>query len=240
MSNGLVARTQVTDLVLSDERKTKAIEMIRETGLAPKARLLPGGVKGIELAGTVIPSIEGVILYFKRANIYAIKDGEERTIKCFSFDGVVPAIGVPEKQSPYCSSCGMNQFEEDEDTHKKHKACRNLRRTIVLTLYSPIPVTFTLPPTSLRNFNSFLSNLNFYNYDYDKVLTKVTTETMQKGGFDVSIAKFEKVRDLSKDELIVIAGYKEIIKATIDSVTGQILLAEEEQTPTEPVVEPGQ
>lgn len=121
--------------------------------------------------------------------------GEAQQPDCTSRDGKI-GIGDPGGD---CRTCPMNQW--GSAAVGKGKACRT-QRMIYLYQGSGLPIILTLPPTSLRNFDNFLSKriVGRGRRTYG-VVTKITLKKVtSKSNITYSEAQFSVVRDLTESE----------------------------------------
>lgn len=135
--------------------------------------------------------IVGIILYHSPANAWwkeAFGQGNASiSPDCASHDGIKPSAQYPNLQSDFCASCKHNQFGSKVDpvtgAKTRGKACRNVKRVIVLIKGDPIPLLLTVPPTSLRVIDDFMVKLRKEKRPYYSVGTKITlvTETSNTG-----------------------------------------------------------
>jgi len=111
---------------------------------------------------------------------------------CSSMDGingsqpeqVVKANGNKIKCFGHCSTCYLNQYKtaiNDSGERGKGKACKNGRRMIVLLEGSNVPHLITLPPTSIKNFDAYITKLKGKNLPAWIVWTTFKLESKQSG-----------------------------------------------------------
>lgn len=98
--------------------------------------------------------LEGVILYHHPSNAYwpeteGGEDDENAPPQCQALDGKL-GHGSP---GGLCVSCGYNKF----GTRGKGKACKNMHMVYLLRSGEFMPLQITLPPTSIKPFNEFVS-----------------------------------------------------------------------------------
>ena len=98
--------------------------------------------------------LEGVILFHHPSNAYwpETEDGEDddnAPPQCQALDGKL-GHGSP---GGLCASCGYNRF----GTRGKGKACKNMHMVYLLRSGEFMPLQISLPPTSIRPFNEFVS-----------------------------------------------------------------------------------
>jgi len=161
--------------------------------------------------GKATKEIKGVVIYFHRARGFWRDEGESMPT-CSSMDGkkgTVTETGEPQT----CSSCPYNQFGSDLKGGKG-KACKEMRRLFVLQEGDMYPSILSIPPTSLRNWDSYVSNL----VSKKKIpLAFVTTFTLEKantGSFDYSKIVPEIGEQLDKQTILnLLKMREEVVKA---------------------------
>lgn len=72
---------------------------------------------------------------------------------CLSLDGITPDPSSAKRQCDTCTMCPLNQFGSDG----RGKACKNMKRVHVLINGSLLPYRLTLPPSSLRAFDDYVT-----------------------------------------------------------------------------------
>lgn len=153
--------------------------------------------------------IVGVIINNHPANSY-YKDkfnGQNNPPDCYSLDGI-KGVGTPGCE---CKTCPYNEFNTAENGGK---ACKNKRLLYILREGELFPIVVYLPVGSVSAFTKF-STLNASKGKFvSKFVTKITLKKAQNStGIAYSQAEFEKVRDLTPEEIDAIAPIKDFIKA---------------------------
>lgn len=157
---------------------------------------------------------EAVILDQNPANAWwaiPITDtGASAVPNCFSMDGKTPAENCSKKQSDYCEGCPQNEFGSDD--RGKGKACKNMKRLHLIMEDSMLPRRLTIPPTSIRAIDTYLTQLVDRGLPYRAVETVFTLKKVE-GEFEYSEIMCEKGRVLAKEELVeigkLVMQYKE-------------------------------
>ena len=93
---------------------------------------------------------------------------------CTSIGGVKPDATVDEPQGEKCSSCKQNQFGTGtgpDGKPSKGKACSNAKRLVVKMQGIDLPVLIQLPPTSVKEFDQYLSELTAHDLPFYAVLS---------------------------------------------------------------------
>lgn len=172
---------------------------------------------------------EGVILDQHPANAWWEKDisltGGGSLPDCFSLDGITP---VPEdqcenRQNDKCADCKQNQFGSDPKTGKG-KSCKNMKRVMILMESSLLPRRFTIPPTSIRSFESYMTTLVDRGLPYACVVTEFRLDKKISGTFEYAEVKLTMQKVLEQDDLRSVASF---IKQYRDSARVQDIHADE-------------
>jgi len=137
--------------------------------------------------------------------------------ECFSMDGIKPSPGCENQQHPVCRSCPQNQFGSDG---ARGKSCKNMKRVHVMLKGDMLPCRLTVPPTSIRPVNEYVSSL------YRRVVlppwfvvTKFSLkEAKNRGGIKYSelvlemkeiLVDFSKGKDVAKEQGSLIMKQRE-------------------------------
>lgn len=160
---------------------------------------LPGGEK--------LGEFEGVILDQHRANAWWEADisesGGGSVPDCYSMDGVTP-VDSEKRQSDKCAECRHNQFGSDR-RGTGGKDCKNMKRLHIIMEDSTLPRRLTIPPTSIRKFDEYMTELVDRGLPYMTVITKFGLEKKINKSFEYAEIKLQRDRVLSQDELRVVA-----------------------------------
>lgn len=145
-------------------------------------------------------SIEAVLIYKHRCNVYWEKDIDEggggSVPDCASIDAVKPTQG-DSIQSDTCAECPNNKFGSDKDGNGK--ACKNQIRSFWLLKGNRLPQILMVPPSSLKQFSRYLTVLTNKGYPYPMVKTLLTLDKRESNGQEYSIINL-KIADLIKDK----------------------------------------
>ena len=173
-------------------------KIIRESGQF----LTPEGTCFKDLIGVIVDSH----LSF---GYWENKDDKRPT--CFSFDGKVPSEGVEHPLSPKCISCPMNQFGSAKEG--RGKACKNMRRLVILLDGEQFPIRLTLPPTSLKPYDEYVCRLRTKGLPPNAVMTNLSLGmTTTPEGYKVAIASFKTEMTLSPEDYLEYRKLKELVK----------------------------
>jgi len=206
------AFSQLADFNL-DETMTEELDGL---SLAfDRIRIPSGGSTVFELPGEdagepeTIKEFTGVILYHHPVFAYYKEKytGGNTPPDCGSFDGVT-GEGDP---GGLCAKCRLNQFGTGENGSK---ACQNRRRLYILREGEVFPLVLSLPTGSLKEFTRYIQRLLSKGQRSAGVVTKFSLKkAVNAGGLAYSQAQFSLARKLTAEELPIVAGMAEQIKA---------------------------
>lgn len=172
-------------------------------------------------------NFEGVILDQYSANAWWEKDisesGGNAIPECFSMDAVTPSNNCINKQNDICEDCNQNQFGSDRKGGKG-KDCKNMKRLHVLMEGSLLPRRLTVPPTSIKAFELYMTGLVDRGLPYPCVVTNFTLVKKESGGFEYAECRFSNLRVLNKTEIASIGNF---IKQYRESARQQEITQEE-------------
>lgn len=184
-----------------------------------RVRVPSGGGMAFELPGEgdepeIAKSLVGVIVYHHPVNAWWREQysGENNPPDCSALDG---KTGL-ERESGItfnCKTCPYNQWGSGEGG--RGKACKNLRRLYILRQDELFPLLFTLPPTSINNFQRYLSRrLIQKGLKTRDVVTEVTLQKATSStGIEYSQAQFKLAGVLPEEVRTKMQEYSEVIKA---------------------------
>ena len=144
--------------------------------------------------GEKVQEFTGVILDLNRANAYWIesftKSGGGTPPDCSSIDGINADLNSEECPSPTgkCGhgknpECPMNKF----GSAGRGKACKNLKRLHIILDGHRMPLRLTLPPTSIKALDIYVSLLGSKDYPYQRAETNFSLkESQNKEGIKYS------------------------------------------------------
>lgn len=164
----------------------------------------------------------GIILHHQRVNVYFISV-EDKKPTCFSLDAKVPESGqTVVKQAQHCVSCQKNQFGSGKDG--TGKACKNMIRLHVKLDNSIIPLRLSVPPTSIAEYEQFVTMLSRELTPLISLKTKLTLEKKERGSIIWSILKFKNQERLNVEQWQEMRSLK---KKYLDSMVRQPIEVEE-------------
>jgi hypothetical protein len=121
---------------------------------------------------------------------------------CWSLGGFKPVPGCDTPQAESCAVCDFNKFGSAIDMKTgdpgKGKRCANNRRLILKVQGYDMPVLMSIPPTSRKNFDSFLKQISAGEQKVP-MFAMVTTFTFDDGA-DWPVIEFSLGKFLSPEE----------------------------------------
>jgi hypothetical protein len=124
-----------------------------------------------------------------------------------------------------CKLCPFAKFGSvgDFGLSGRGQACNELRRLLFWKPDTKFPMIVTLPPTSIREFDGYMSSLDFGKRTANKVFTEISLIPVATGSTKYATARLAYKSDINQDILrlmltpMVIDGIeKSFIKAMID------------------------
>ena len=168
-----------------------------------KAKVGSGGVKVFTITNgnrdIVVEKFRGVIIAHHKNNALFESSEDDRMNTppiCSSTDGIA-GINHKTGERRDCENCPYNEF----GTSGKGKACKNMHRLYILVEGSPIPVTLSIPPTSLELWRNYaLMDVAASGLDMSEVVTEfsLTNET-NEAGQKYSIVNFKLIGKVAKE-----------------------------------------
>ncbi|MBS6355365.1 hypothetical protein [Oscillibacter sp.] len=163
--------------------------------------------------------LEGIILFHHPSNAYWPDvedggDGENVPPQCQALDGKF-GHGSP---GGLCASCGYNRF----GTRGKGKACKNMHMVYLLRSGEFMPLQITLPPTSIKPFNEFVSRaFLLHRRGICSALVQLGLKKMNNGKDDYSVTTFKLLRYFEGEELCQIRNYADQFKEQVKEMLSQ-------------------
>jgi hypothetical protein len=235
-------------LQLSDEMKSQYLAQVRKsmenvTARLPQIKISRETGLYIFPDDKTVANFVGIIIdsNLTKAYWHDAYSGQKNQPDCASLDAMVPTQWNGEKPiHPKCTTCPMNKWGSgmDKDGKKtKGKACRDMRRIHILIEGSLIPYRLSLPPTSLVNYDIYITELAGKNLPALAVITKFTTEKGDAGGFKVSKFKGEISGFIAQSQEEFETKFSDLVKQQKEfevAMRGQAIEIEEysiEETP---------
>lgn len=167
---------------------------------------------------------QAVRSYYSRSR--SDNDDEVNLPDCFSTDCHHPNEQVESPLSESCAACPMNEWgsaTDDAGNQLRGKACREKRRLFVRVGENPIPYMLHIPLTSIKSFDSFVTNLTAACLPLTFIKVKMTAKETSKGERKWSLVEFERSGEIrTKEEALA-------LKAMQDSIDPEV-----KDTPSRP------
>lgn len=175
---------------------------------------------------TKVESISCIILDMNRANAYweAEFTGGGTPPDCFSIDGVSPDHSCDKLQAQSCPECEQNKFGTDRKG--RGKACKNMKRVHVIMEGEMLPYRLTLPPSSIKSVDTYVSLLTSGGTPYQLMRTRISLkQAANNDGIEYAEAVFEKLEAVT--DKVEAMQLKEQWNRWKDSLRGQEILSGE-------------
>jgi len=168
----------------------------------------PGGAGFIErLSGEMSQELMGVAIH---SRIIRALWGEERIPLCTSNDGRV-GFGEPGGQ---CAVCRFNVFGTGKGG--RGKACKEMRRLVIVVEGETFPALLHLPPTSIRPWDAYASGLLRKRLAYFAVKTRFTIRRERNvDGAEYGIVEPQEVETLDANTLRVVIELRKQYEALL-------------------------
>ena len=189
-------------------------EMNGLTGSFERIKIPSGGMTIFEVPSDNpdepenVKEFPAVILHHHPLNaFYKTKyTGGSNPPDCGSMDGIC-GNGTPGGE---CAKCPYNKFGSGENGAK---ACKNRRRIYLMREGEIFPMVLSLPTGSLKGFTRYIVQLISKGKNSNTVVTKFSLrKATNKGGVAYSQALFSVDRDLTPDEIALMAELTEQVK----------------------------
>lgn len=238
------AQTQLTEveaMILAEMGEDAAAYDIKPTMVI----IAPGGIGQFKMGDEMTKTFTAVVAISQKTRGYWPESGTGMAPVCSSpngefgiFDANIsderfkaassmrnphPAIiklshNEPLPESFDCSSCPMSQWgSEHKRANGKGKACKEMRRLLLLIDGWSLPAIFSLPPTSLKAWDSYCSSLQSKRGSYFAVKTKFTLDTAKATGGEtyniVQVTADSAIKDVESIKLIseIRRQYRELV-----------------------------
>lgn len=191
----------------------------------PQIRLLHAGASCFAFPdGTRPTSFAAVMVDHCRSNAFwpDKPTGVPAPPVCSSLDGRTSLSGEQ------CATCAHNQFGSeirDDGQPGRGKACKNMARLSLLMSGHLIPFRLTIPPTSLRALDAFLTTLTDLRRPFTAYVTEFSVEeVLSAQGFAYSQVQCAPGDRLSPEQYAAVA---QIRRAYLAQIRGQEIAPEE-------------
>ncbi len=174
-----------------------------------------------EATGEVRQTLRGVVPYFHVTRALFLGEGQDRP-DCSSMDGkygVYFDVELNREQRRECATCPFNKYGSDPKGGKG-KACKEMRRLFLLEEGSNMSSVVTLPPTSLKVWDRFVSGLLYKGTPLAAVEVELSLEAKQNGAQTWSVLKSPQiVRRLSPVEYVKVRSVREELEQAAQRYT---------------------
>lgn len=184
-----------------------------------------------------VEDFEGIIIDHHPCNAWWKKSFQEtgggEQPDCSSLDGKYGVLDGGDAVE--CITCPYNQFgsgTDEEGQKTKGKACKNMKRLHVLIDGHELPRRLTLPPSSLKEADTFLCTLRDQQIAAISARLKFSLVEGRSGqGIAYSQIHFEYLNQIAIEEYLKI---KEFLRLYKPQIRGQEIKTEEYITPETP------
>lgn len=223
-----VTKEQLQKMLTGDLQKT--IEGV--TPRLPQIKIMHAGALVFEIPSDTIgknkkvEEFTGIIIDQHPCNAYWEKSFGE------SGGGVIPTCpsldgkeGLWEGQTKRkCAGCEFNQFGSAGEG-QKGKACKNMKRLHILTEDSELPYRLTLPPSSIKEADTFFSALLGKGIPMTTLKVKFKlADAASGGGIHYSQIRFEPLGQIKVEQYLQI---KKFLADHLAQIRGQEIVSEE-------------
>ncbi|MDF2685099.1 MAG: hypothetical protein K0S55_280 [Clostridia bacterium] len=198
------------------EQYSEIAKAREEVGGSPclRVKIPSGGGISFEIdSGEESVSVQvfkGLIIGNHKVNACWDETGENVNLNlppiCSSMDGL---FGVDsEGEVNNCKNCPSNEYGSAEKGNGKGKACKNMHRLYIMIEETAIPLVLTLPPTSLKNWQTYRLNvLASRGLKPHRAITEISLEAAtNSNGIKYNTVKFKLLGKIP-EETIQIADF---------------------------------
>lgn len=172
--------------------------------------------------GQTMRQIRGVILK-SQINRGYWKPGNPKPV-CTSSDGIRGVdVNGTERQ---CAACPKNRFgtatrlnESGQVVPGRGKACKEMRRLLVLPNGYELPIILTVPPSSLRRFDEYASSLRMRRVPLIAIETTIRLEEAQADGMSFARLAFEAGDAVPREQVERLVALREEVLRRVDLST---------------------
>ena len=197
-----------------------AEELGGDTPAYPRVKIPSGGAPVFEVPGDdpespdAVKELTGVVVHHHRTNAYWLdSDLSDSPPDCSSMDGVT-GHGNPGGD---CRTCPFNQFESGEGG--RGKACKNMERLYILRPGDGLPLSLSLPPTSLQAWRTYKTLCVSRGRRVCGSMTRITLSRKQnKSGQPYAQAVFRLGDPLSQELARAAYEYRQGVKGMVEAM----------------------
>lgn len=159
--------------------------------------------------GSTAKQLTGVIVYHHKARGYWEVEGQQ-VPTCSSMDGKTGTDENGEQQT--CATCPFNAWGSGKDG--RGKACKEMRWIYVLQEGEIIPSRISLPPTSLGQFDAFVTALAQRKIAPIMKQVRIGLEKTERHGFTYSVlGQPEVLGDVERDKIVEMLKLRDSVVA---------------------------
>ena len=161
-----------------------------------------------------VRSFEGVILLHTAQRNFWTRpyNGEDTLPDCSSVDGIT-GVGDPGGE---CHFCPLNAWGS-HPSGTSAKACKETRTLYLLRPGELLPITLSVPPSSLGAFAHFVQRLSRAALRYSVVRTRFALErTKSGGGIEYARLSLSLAEVLEEREALWMLEYGEVLKGALE------------------------
>lgn len=162
--------------------------------------------------GNSVETLSGTMILKQKTRVL-FKSGDKQPL-CSSTDGITGQTWPDEgghREARSCAKCQYNTWgsaEGDDGRERRGKACKEMRRIYLLQPGAQLPIQISLPPTSIKAFDEYMSAR------LSQGITDLTAEVVlalvpaKAGNYDISIIKPKVGRKLAPIEILQAYQYQ--------------------------------
>ena len=159
--------------------------------------------------GTTEKTLTGTIMFHHKARGYWEVEGQQLPT-CSSMDGITGTDETGEQHS--CATCPFNAWGSGKDG--RGKACKEMRWIYVLQEGEIIPSRISLPPTSLGQFDAFVTALAQRKIAPIMKVVRIGLEKTERHGFTYSVlGQPEVLGDVERDKIVEMLKLRDSVVA---------------------------
>jgi len=175
--------------------------------------------------GNSVDELKGVIVFKHKARALWPRESESNIPACSSMDGVTGQLSdegreqlkIPNGQT--CATCPFNQWGSGTDelgNPTKGKACKEMRRIFLLIEGQGMPAMVTLPPTSIKEFDQYISARAQQRIADIAAETIIRLVPAGEGKFRYAKAQFKKGAAVPPQRMIELAKMRSAVQAAAE------------------------
>ena len=159
--------------------------------------------------GSTEKTLTGVIVYHHKARGYWEVEGQQLPT-CSSMDGITGTDENGEQRA--CATCPFNAWGSGKDG--RGKACKEMRWIYVLQEGEIIPSRISLPPTSLGQFDAFVTALAQRKIAPIMKVVRIGLEKTERHGFTYSVlSQPEVLGDVEREKIVEMLKLRDSVVA---------------------------